>query len=112
MKKNDLKVGYVVKNREGNLYMVMEHAKDGLIIIREDEKHWNQLCHFKDDLTNHCFAELDIVEVYGFPDHWKDAMRITDGNRPLLWKREKAKKMTVEEVEKELGYKIEIVSDH
>lgn len=54
---------------------------------------------------------LDMVKVYSVlkhPQHRDLAFKPGYG-RDLLWKREEPKEMTIEEIEKELGYSIKIV---
>lgn len=113
--KADLKVGYVVKFRRGDLRMIMPGSSGRLLAIASDGTN-GDIDSYGDDLLHQygCraadFKGLDIMEVYGF-SHWDHtAYYISTENRERLWKREEAKKMTVEEIEKELGYKIEIVS--
>lgn len=51
-----------------------------------------------------------VIKIYGYTKLGSNSRRLTIGNRPLIWERPKeAKKMTVSEICKELGYKIEIV---
>lgn len=66
----------------------------------------------EDDLTRIGFGvNMCVMEVYGTTSNAHMLDNSTDG-RQLLWKRQVPKKMTVEEIEKILGYKIEIVSDN
>lgn len=113
--KADLKVGYVVKFRRGDLRMIMPASLGKLVAIASDGTN-GDISKYRDDLTHRYgekatdFADFDIMEVYGLSCWDHEAYMISTSSRELLWKREEAKKMTVEEIEKELGYKIEIVS--
>lgn len=84
MKLKDLKTGMVVKNREGNYYMVINDC-----IVRE--RVYNPLNDFNDNLTEKLFKELDIVEVYKErkgaelrPTNWFENIE----NEEPIWKRE------------------------
>lgn len=84
MELKDLKTGMVVKNREGNYYMVINDC-----IVREKE--YDTLNKFNDDLTNKCFKKLDIVEVYnereGYKLMFKNWFKNIKNEEPI-WKRE------------------------
>lgn len=57
----------------------------------------------------------DIVAVYGLIEGVRNYLNVGDTgpisikNRPLLWEEEVPKKMTLAEIEKKLGHKVEIV---
>lgn len=106
--KADIKVGYVVKHRNGTLSMAMLVGEE--IEPRLIDTLGGYTYMFNEDLTNYGSDTWDIVEVYGYASNCGWAIKISTEYRTLLWKREEVKKMTVEEIEKELGYKIEIVS--
>lgn len=113
--KNDLKVGYVLEQRNGVMVMVMDTRNVGRAYVEEDGSMWIEESKYGDDLVYKSpyvgsLPELDIVAVYGFCDNPRYSREASTRGRELLWDREEAKKMTVEEIEKELGYKIEIVS--
>lgn len=114
--KADLKVGYVVKYRNGNLRMVMP-LEGGTLVLTSDDGSWLHSEDVNDDLTcrrvkwGEPTDSLDIMEVYGWSGWPSNAMYVATAGRKLLWKREDPKKMTVSEIEKELGYKIEVVAD-
>lgn len=108
MKKSDLKVGYVVKTRDGYLRMLVPIKFCGLVFMRKT----CQVLMYKDyteDLTDtDGDAQYDIMEVWGFSE--ANAFDVSTDDRDLLWKRE-PKKMTVSEICKELGYDVEIVKE-
>lgn len=115
--KADLKVGYVVKYRNGNLRMVMPYA-GGLAFTTIDGLWLNIGTELNDDLTEkkgifEGDGILDVMEVYGLNTYGSRTCNISTDDRELLWKREEkpAKKMTVSEIEKALGYKVEVVAE-
>ena len=115
--KADLKVGYVVKYRNGNLRMVMPYT-GGLVLTSIDGQWLSIGTDLDDDLTEKrdIFGgggSLDVMEVYGLTRYGTGTCYISTDNRELLWKREEkpAKKMTVSEIEKALGYKVEVIAE-
>ena len=117
--KADLKVGYVVKLRDGSLGMIMisgvyDNKDPGLIMIKTSGC-WADIARDIDDNLCYCYKynrrDCDIVEVYGYSTYAYCALKVSTDNRELLWKREEAKKMTVAEIEKALGYKVEVVAE-
>lgn len=105
MKKSELKSGMVVRFREGDMYLVVEVNGEYVCVGKDG---WNRLKYYKEDLRNDLFESLDIVEVYDPQPSYFGSM-ISSANRKPIWKREPKKKMTVSQIEKELGYEIEIV---
>lgn len=94
--KADLKVGYVVKTRAGELYMVMINADKKLVMVNGD-KNWMRLYAFNDDLTDSNQTSLlgmpsdkkyDIMEVYGYSRLSSHTTIVETSYRDLLWKRE------------------------
>lgn len=69
---------------------------------------------YSPDLTHKRHSSGDIVEIRGGsifnPRSILYLMENKFDQLPLLWKRETAKKMTIEEIEKILGYKVDIVN--
>lgn len=121
MKKSDLRNGDIVKTREGNKYIVLlniEHftKKEGLLINLMDGCYL-RLSGYKEDLTwyDEEAKIFDIVSICAF-DYVGDNLRqhgltqVTAGYE-WTWERTEAKKMTVSEICKELGYDIEIVKE-
>lgn len=103
--KSDLKDGMVVEYRDASRRMVL-----GDRLLGFDGN--NNLGNYNDNLTDNdsCDA-LTIDKVYKSKClHLNDYFN--DKYLTLIWERPKsAKKMTVEEIEKVLGHKVEIVSD-
>lgn len=116
--KDDLKVGYVVQRRDGTLFMVVPVMSKGganneyEMRIVDKEYHWDSIPKYSDDLkTDNNFTGFDIVKVYGFSKYANNCLQISTENRNLIWERKEEikKEMTVEEIEKELGYSVKIV---
>jgi hypothetical protein len=96
--KADLKVGYVVKYRDGILAMVMPGRNGNLIMIDKMQR-YAELSYYEDDLLGR-FREhdyIDIVEVYGYSHFNYTAMDIVPNDRELLWKREETPKKTCDD---------------
>lgn len=108
MKKSDLRSGMIVRLRNGKLYVTME-VEGHLIITNKNS--WNPLDNYKEDLTEkNNFAQLDIVEIYrGFGGNLDLMFKVTPEER--IWVRNPKQKMTVSQIEKELGYEIEIARE-
>lgn len=108
---NDIKSGYVVKFRDGKLMMVMR-AGDFEKILCDDEGDWIYMSRYSSSFKHPILKRCDIAEVYGLVEegHYEDAAFLDTDHRPLLWKRSEPVKMTVEEINKKLGYEVEIVA--
>ena len=91
--KKDLKVGYVVKYRNGNLRMVMP-STGGLVLTSIGGQWLNISTELNDDLTAVPWPvdsndhSLDVMEVYGLARYGNSTLHISTNNRELLWKRE------------------------
>lgn len=126
--RDDLRPGYIVKLANGNYAEIKEVGKRGAYIVIGFDGDWEYLSHWNNDLTGHKFdaATLDdkpgvkvrktsdIVEVYGFitnTEYYTLAGQITNIGRDLLWTKTPVKKMTMAEIEKRLGHKVEIVEE-
>jgi hypothetical protein len=113
--KADLKDGMVVETRESysdNRYLVLG---DKLI----QKRAYLGLREFSDDLTNRMFPvtgnKYDIIKVYESDPYDTEGL-FDEKYLKLIWDRDAQeedshKEMTVEEIEKELGYKIKVVGD-
>lgn len=109
MKKSDLKVGYVVKLRNGNLCMLLPNSDDELCLSGPSD--WKPVSEFREDLTSRLNTNKDIMEVYGRSSSNRHAFFVSTDKRARLWQRSEAKKMTVKEICDALGYEVEIVKD-
>lgn len=109
---SDLKPCMVVKLRDGQLFLVSQ-LESGLGLVKEREGKSLYFGDFNDDLTFKDSNRCDITEVYGYrKDYFICSLDLSSFNRELLWKREEPKpkrKMTIDEICKELGEEIEIV---
>ena len=111
MTKSDLKTGMLVTLRNGKkmcVYLNVEISitKNADVITNGDT--WLGLNFFDDNLNCRMGSDMDIVEIE-VPLIYTD-LRHHNGTKSI-WQRQKPKKMTVAEVEKILGYKVEIISE-
>lgn len=121
MTKSELKTGMIVTMRDGHKLTVYKNCacsfendihKDVLTDASVDR--WHPLEYFTEDLLNNQgYPEFDIVKIeivrypYDFNKYPFNAKIYK-----TIWERPNpAKKMTVAEIEKILGYKIEVVSE-
>ena len=108
----DIKVGYVVELRSGSLLMCMEYGEAGLKCFASDI---SAILDINKNYTGFNFPSnymYDVVRVYGFSQEGACALSLSTDFRDCLYKREESKKMTIKQIEKELGYKIELVSEY
>lgn len=111
MKKEDIKSGMVVKLRNGTWCLALTHEG----ILKFVSKEWIEcnIDDYNDSLecqsNNKLFdaSVFDIVEV-GIAQCPKQLL-LDDKSFNIIWERDEVKEMTIEEIEKELGYKIKIV---
>lgn len=120
-KKDDIKPGYLVEHKNGLLRLVTftNNNKPDKILV-SDEGQWGYLHNYSDELTVDFNSGYDIVKIYGFTRWCYEALMCETDGRPLLWERKEEKveekkpepkKLTVAEIEKELGYSVEIISE-
>lgn len=101
--KSDLKDGMVVEYRDGGRALVL----GGWLF---DETSCLLIENFNDNFENCYDGKNSVDKVY--TSNAPSLSEYFDNNMlKLIWKRNPVKKMTIAEIEKELGYKIEIVSD-
>lgn len=118
MNKFNLRTGHVVTLRNGETYMVFRNCMyhNGKDVLVNKHNSWFRLSDFKDDLTFD-----DSIACINYPDKW-DIMKVETtlhpyalvedyGKGKVIWERQEAKKMTVSEIEKILGFKVEIVAE-
>lgn len=104
---NDIKSGYVVRIRNGLLYMCMRSDQNNFCKIGINKKRWISLDPQEYiGLKHKNNIDFDIVEVYGLSILHYKALEISTANRPLLYK-----EVTMQEVEKIFGCKVKIVAD-
>jgi hypothetical protein len=128
--RDDIKPGYVVQLRNGEFRMAMPVGSSGTqILTNELGGRWNYLSSWGKDLCKEALMvgdkymremckeeakQCDIMKVFGYVIGMTNYGRVGElsgDHRPLLWERVEAKKMTVAEIEKELGYSVEIVAE-
>ena len=113
MTKSELKPGYVVRSRNGQLRMVMPLHNSGEYVLVEMETnnpHHGDLKDFDEDLMNRCgLRNTDIVEVYGFSKNKRSVWSFDGRDRNLLWKRPEKKKYTYAQLREILGEEFEVV---
>ena len=105
MKKEDIKSGMLVKLRKGCWCLVIEY-NGRLLLVNRDECQ-SDMSEFNNDLTDNKFDEFDIIAVARTGQN--NLIRLEENDFNIIWERDEAKEMTIEEIEKELGYKIKIV---
>lgn len=94
MTKKDLVGGMICESREGNQYIWLD-GKLNLISIYYSEETGEDLRN-EDGIEEH-----DIVRVYA---------KGGSDRKYLIWERKEPKEMTLEDIERELGYPVKIVS--
>ena len=120
----DLRSGYVVELRNSRLFMVTRVGRFTRALVQPGGITWHYLeSTYEDDMT--CkrklpcppyglITELDIMNVWGLvedTDLYSKALTCSTAGRKLLWSRQEAKKLTVDQISKLLGYKVEIVGE-
>lgn len=115
MTKSELKTGMLVVLRNGVKMTVYRHCettapiKEG-VFVNKYANSWNYMAEYSEDLIHEARSDLDIMKVekvihpYCFQRNPDEIFDIQ-----TCWVREEARKMTKEEIEEILGYKIEIV---
>lgn len=102
MTKKDLRDGMIVETRRFGSYVVMDDCKvartiDGFISLDDQN---DDLTYVDDDFT--------IDKVYANDTGKYSLENMFKNPGKLLWERTTVKEMTLEEIEKELGYKIKL----
>lgn len=107
----DIKSGYIVKFRNGELMMALRAGHFEKILCGK-EGDWILMSRYSSTFKHPILKDRDIMEVYGLIEegYYEDAGCLDTDHRPLLWKRSEPVKMTVEEINKKLGYEVEIVA--
>ena len=122
-KKSSMTAGMVVQLRDESCRMVMP-SEDGLLLVGEtvpvcgegvgSMRRVKPLSDYADDLRSLCKddSSADIVQVWSriqHRGHIDDAFTTSTVHRKKIWERDEVKRMTREEIEKALGYPVEIV---
>lgn len=108
MKKSDLNLLYLVITRDGTKWLIAESI-EGLVLVQDKLRGWVSLADYNNDLTMKRMPNLDIMKVYSLSKYATYSLSFDEHDRGLIWERVGPKEMTVEQIEKELGYKIKIV---
>lgn len=122
MKKSDIKNGMHLITNMGEEYVVvsdvyaLNQTTTCKMVMVNLSNGWMPLDDYNDDLQlqrHDGDCPYDIKEVYApqFYANTFNSVRKNHSQFVKLWERPRSKKMTKEEIEAELGYKIEIVDD-
>jgi hypothetical protein len=90
---------------------VLLGTKDGDIYAGET---WGRLESIGEDFTLQDSFEGDVVRIYqpiGNIHYLKTEYLNYNKDYLILWQREEPKEMTIEEIQKELGYKVKIIEE-
>lgn len=111
--KDDIMPGYVLEFKDENnlthfALVVNCDFDDGEITKCYSSKdRWGKVSDLDNNLCR--YDGLKVVKIYGYPKYACDAYKLTINDRDLIWERKEVKKMKIEEIEKILGYPIEII---
>lgn len=110
-----LEYGYVVEFESGDLGMYMP-SQEGDCFDLEDDGCCLYLSYYQNKKELKYLgindSVKDVIKIYGYANYGSNSRDLYIENRPLIWERqEEVKKMTVSEICKELGYKVEIVAE-
>lgn len=107
-KVEDLKPGMLVKLLNGS-YGVITPVGRGLAIIGKRENGMMSIFTSNIRFSSDSCGSYSIIEVYDLA-YTNETDFFLPGSRKCLWRYEK--EMTIEEIEKELGYPVKIVKEH
>lgn len=116
MTKDELKDGYLIKDRDGH-YSLVTHTYYGDIIILSEDGGCTFLKTYRNDLSYIYWRGNDIMVVYG---HINNTLNQTSNGvdifdyrrRPVYWKRHEVKEMTMAEINEAVGCEVKIVESH
>lgn len=103
MTKKDLRDGMIIETRKFGAYLVM-----GNCTIARALDGWIELDDQNDDLT-YSDDDFTIDKVYANDVHNGTLKGMFKHPGKLLWERTSVKEMTLEAIEKELGYKVKLI---
>lgn len=115
--KYDIVNGMVAEFRNGfrgiiiNDYIIGESVAHNLDDYDDTLKRKNSYNDKYNDNILNIIKNLDIIKIYDIKSciGWKKIL--TDDNLELIWERKEPKKMTVAQIEEEVGYEIDIVNE-
>jgi len=94
MKKSEIKTGYLIELRDGDIGMVSLNTDAGDLIcpIISDKTTWGSFDHWKEDLTwgdddYYIARSCDIVRVYGLSSNNSHVNQLVLSTREILWER-------------------------
>lgn len=123
-KKSSMYAGMVVQLREGSMRLVVP-SDEGLLLVGEparvtgttlkNTRPFMRLSDYIDGLTRkrEGTTPADVMKVWDrIPDtlYIDDAFTTNTDHRRLIWERDDTKRMTLEEIGKVLGHKVEVVA--
>ena len=110
MTKSELKPGYIVRYKDGNLRMVMDMRNERVLVeMKGAIPFWNGLDDYTENLESKSYDNLTIVEVYGHSSYPSSVWHFDEKHRKLLWKRNEKKKYTYAQLREILGEEFEVV---
>ncbi len=111
MTKSELKPGYLVQLKNGDVSMVMA-SENGIFLIDKPVgilSSYSTLDHYRNDMS-HELDHLTIMKVYGCSKYYHQALGFCTENRKLLWERKPEKKQyTYAQLREILGEEFEVV---
>lgn len=110
MKKENLQCGYLVLTNDGDYALIMNIRNNNstYMILKYDDNTYLTLSEYDEHLKHLTDHKYDIIAVYDFPQSC-NSKSYSISTRKLLF--DNRKKMTIKEIEKELGYPIKIVEE-
>lgn len=119
MNKSDLKTGMRIVTRNGSEFIVLENVMTPSrtvqnMYVKKDGGFMSEGLYNEDLTAKSGQKEWDIVKVYvQNQGEYLDAAVISGDIEcmDLIWERDDKKEMTIQEIEKELGYSIKIVKE-
>jgi len=110
MEKLELKSGDVVELREEKgKYILLLGTEKGDVLFCPETGMWDTLDTLTDDFKNDAgYEELDFMKI-SRPNTFHKLTKFRSTALNVIWTRDEPKKMTVSQIQYELGYKIEII---
>lgn len=104
-----LKPGMVVELADKTKFLVVQKYDGELMFISNDD--YDSVKYYDENLENTMTEECSIERIYISEQQKRLEYYMADDNLKLLWERKSKKKMTLAEIEAELGYKVEVVDE-
>lgn len=104
--KSLLEPNMVVRLRNGKLYQVVNADSKELIFVSENGG-WSDSAISRQNLTSYDNM-FDVIEIYGLPKLYKDALKVKTEDRDLIWKEEKDEvELTLSEIATKFSVPVE-----